>query len=97
MANDVDTLATALQATTDDILKEHPDLTPWRTPVDITHRLSDAELVTLAMMQAILGFTSEANRSAMPMPTCATSSPTAPAARLQQAVCDSPTGLGSAW
>lgn len=60
MTNDVDTLATALCATTDDILKEHPDLAPWRPPVGITPRLSDAELVTLATMQAILGCTSEA-------------------------------------
>ncbi|WP_327239062.1 IS982 family transposase [Streptomyces sp. NBC_01318] len=60
MTNDVDTLATALYATTDDMLKEHPDLAPWRPPVGITPRLSDAELVTLATMQAILGYTSEA-------------------------------------
>ena len=58
VTNDVDTLATALYATTDDMLKEHPDLAPWRPPVGIT--LSDAELVTLATMQAILGYTSEA-------------------------------------
>ncbi len=60
MTHDVDTLATALCATTDDMLKEHPDLVPWRPPVGITPRLSDAELVTLATMQAILGYTSEA-------------------------------------
>ncbi len=60
MTNDVDTLATAIYATTDDMLKEHPDLAPWRPPVGITPRLSDAELVTLATMQAILGYTSEA-------------------------------------
>jgi hypothetical protein len=60
VTNDVDTLATALYATTDDMLKEHPELAPWRPPVGITPRLSDAELVTLATMQAILGFTSEA-------------------------------------
>jgi hypothetical protein len=56
----LDTLATALYATTDDLLKERPDLAPWRPPVGIAPRLSDAELVTLAMMQAMLGFTSEA-------------------------------------
>jgi hypothetical protein len=33
-------------ATTGDMLKEHPDLAPWRPPVGITPRLSDAELVT---------------------------------------------------
>ncbi|MGX1267265.1 hypothetical protein RKD18_000459 [Streptomyces phaeoluteigriseus] len=53
MTNDVDTLAAALYATTDDILKEHPEPVPWRPPVGITFRLSDAELVTLATMQAI--------------------------------------------
>ena len=56
----MDTLATALYAATDDMLREHPDLAPWRPPVGITPRLSDAELVTLTTMQAILGYTSEA-------------------------------------
>jgi hypothetical protein len=60
VTNDVDTLAAALYATTEDMLKEHPDLAPWRPPVGITPRLSDAELVTLATMQAILGYISEA-------------------------------------
>ncbi|MET9966629.1 hypothetical protein ABZZ80_12140 [Streptomyces sp. NPDC006356] len=46
--------------TNDDMLKEHPDLAPWRPPIGITPRLSDAELVTLATMQDILGYTSEA-------------------------------------
>jgi hypothetical protein len=53
---DLDTLATALFVKTDDLLKS----SPWRPRVGITPQLSDAELVTLAMMQAILGFTSEA-------------------------------------
>ena len=39
---------------------EHPDLAPWRPPAGITPRLSGAELVTLATMQAALGCTSEA-------------------------------------
>ncbi|WP_329185969.1 IS982 family transposase [Actinacidiphila glaucinigra] len=60
MTNNLDTLATALYATTDDLLKERPDLAPLRPPVGIAPRLSDAELVTLAVMQALLGFTSEA-------------------------------------
>ena len=42
------------------MLKEHPDLAPWRPPVGMTPRLADAELVTLATMQAILGYTCEA-------------------------------------
>ncbi|MFI6463491.1 hypothetical protein [Streptomyces sp. NPDC050538] len=42
------------------MLKEHSDLAPWRPPVGITPRLSDAELVTLATMQAIPGYPFEA-------------------------------------
>jgi hypothetical protein len=57
---DLDTLATALYVTIDDLLKQAPHLAPWRPPVGIAPRLSDAELVTLAVMQALLGFTSEA-------------------------------------
>jgi hypothetical protein len=57
---DLDTLATALYVKTDDWLKESPQLAPWRPAVGIIPRLSDAELVTLAVMQALLGFTSEA-------------------------------------
>lgn len=45
---------------TDDLLKESPHLAPWRPTVGIAPQLTDAELVTLAMMQAILSFTSEA-------------------------------------
>lgn len=60
MTNNLDTLATALYVTTDDLLKSSPQLAPWRPAVGIAPRLSDAELVTLAMMQAMLGFTSEA-------------------------------------
>jgi hypothetical protein len=45
---------------TDDLLKESPQLGPWRPAAGISPRLSDAELVTLAVMQALLGFTSEA-------------------------------------
>jgi hypothetical protein len=55
----MDTLATALYVKTDDLLKESPHLAPWRPRVGIDPRLSDAELVTLAVMQALLGFTSE--------------------------------------
>jgi hypothetical protein len=59
VTNDLDTLATALYVRADDLLKEAPDLAPWRPRVGITPKLSDAELVTLAVMQALLGFTSE--------------------------------------
>ena len=56
----LDTLATALYVTTDDLLKTSPHLAPWRPAVGIAPKLSDAELVTLAVMQALLGFCSEA-------------------------------------
>src|SRR5256884_4340229 len=56
----MDTLATALYVKTDDLLKASPYLARWRPAVGITPQLSDAELVTLAVMQALLGFTSEA-------------------------------------
>ncbi len=56
----MDTLATALYVRTDDLLKESPQLAPWRPEAGICPQLSDAELVTLAVMQALLGFTSEA-------------------------------------
>jgi hypothetical protein len=56
----MDTLATALYVKTDDLLKGSPQLVPWRPGVGISPKLSDAELVTLAVVQALLGFTSEA-------------------------------------
>ncbi|MFG2219888.1 MULTISPECIES: hypothetical protein [unclassified Streptomyces] len=70
MTNDVDTLGTALHATTDDMLKERPDLAPWRPPVGIMPRLSDAGLVTPATMQAILGYTSVARWLRHPRRRC---------------------------
>jgi hypothetical protein len=60
VTTDLDTLATALYVRTDDLLKESPQLAPWRPAAGISPRLSDAELVTLAVMQALHGFTSEA-------------------------------------
>ena len=56
---DLDTLATALYARIDDELKASPWLAPWRPAVGITPTLSDAELVTLAVMSALLGCVSE--------------------------------------
>ena len=60
MDADLDTLATALSVRTDDLLKASPDRAPARPRVGIAPRISDAELVTLAVMQALLGRTSEA-------------------------------------
>lgn len=59
MDADLDTLATALYVTTDDLLKAHPERVPARPAIGITPKISDAELVTLAVMQALLGHTSE--------------------------------------
>ncbi|WP_455678415.1 IS982 family transposase [Streptomyces atroolivaceus] len=56
----MDSLATALYVEADDLLKGSPQLAPWRPVVGITPQLSDAELVTLSVMQAMLGYTSEA-------------------------------------
>ncbi len=60
MDADLDTLATALYVWTDDLLKAFPERAPWRPAIGIAPQLSDAELLTLAVMQALLGFASEA-------------------------------------
>jgi len=56
---DLDTLATALYVTTDDLLRAHPERVPARPRIGIVPRTSDAEMLTLAVMQALLGFTNE--------------------------------------
>jgi Transposase DDE domain len=56
---DLDSLATALYVRTDDLLKAFPQIVPPRPVVGIAPQLSDAELLTLAVMQALRGFTSE--------------------------------------
>jgi Transposase DDE domain len=60
MDADLDTLATALYVKIDDLLKDSPQHAPWRPAVGIAPRISDAELATLCVMQALLSFTSEA-------------------------------------
>lgn len=60
MKTELDSLATALYVKTDDLLRASPHLAPWRPAVGIAPRLTDAELVTLAMVQAMPGLTSEA-------------------------------------
>lgn len=59
MDTDLDTLATALYVRVDDALRDHPDLSPWRPEIGLQPKLTDAELVTVAVMQSLLGFTSE--------------------------------------
>ena len=59
MDTDLDTLATALYVVTDDLLVSHPDRLPPRPKIGIAPKISDAELCTLAVVQALLGFASE--------------------------------------
>lgn len=56
---DLDTLATALYVRVDDELASRPHLCPWRPRVGIVPKITDAEVVTLAVMQALLGYHSE--------------------------------------
>ena len=60
MNTELDALATRLYVTIDDLLIDHPDWRPERPAVGIAPKLTDAELVTLAVIQALLGYTSEA-------------------------------------
>jgi hypothetical protein len=57
--NDIETLATALYVKIDDMLTDWPDLAPDRPADGMALTLSDAELLTMAVMSALLGFTSE--------------------------------------
>jgi len=60
MNADLDALATELYVAIDDILIANPHLVPPRPNVGIAPRLSDAELLTLAVLQALLGYSDEA-------------------------------------
>ena len=60
MDADSDTLATELYVRTDDLLKAAPEWAPCRPATGIAPKVSDAELVTLAVMQAVLGYVSKA-------------------------------------
>jgi hypothetical protein len=57
---DLDTLAIALYVRTDDWLKMEPERAPCRPQVGIAPRISDAELLTVAVIQALLVYVSEA-------------------------------------
>ena len=59
MDADLGTLASALYVRVADLLKSHPERVPWRPAVGFVAKLSDAEVVTLAVMAALLGYTSE--------------------------------------
>jgi DDE family transposase len=56
---DIETLATALYVKIDDMLRDWPDLAPPRPATGIPVTLSDGELLAMAVMSALLGFTSE--------------------------------------
>lgn len=60
MNADLDALATELYVTIDDVLTDHPEWAPQRPAVGIAPKLTDAELCTLSVIQALLGYTSEA-------------------------------------
>jgi hypothetical protein len=84
---DLDTLATALYVTIDDLLKAAPHLAPWRPAVGIAPKLSDAELVTLAVLQALGVTPPRPAGCAMPTATCATCSRTSPASPATTSAC----------
>ncbi len=59
MDADLDTLATALYVRIDDELKMRPELARPRPEIGLCPKLTDAELLTMAVIQALLGFSSE--------------------------------------
>ena len=84
MDADLDTLATGLYVTSDDFLADDPQYRPWRPRVGLAPRLTDAELVTLVVLQALLGYTSEARFLRYASLICAVYSLTANTIGLQQ-------------
>lgn len=55
----LDDLVLALYVRIDDLLRAHPEQLPPRPRVGFEPKLSDAELITLAVMAALAGYTSE--------------------------------------
>jgi len=56
----MDTFVTALYVKIRDELVTNPSLRVWRPQVELAvPKLSDNELLTMAVLQALLGFTSE--------------------------------------
>jgi hypothetical protein len=43
------------------LLKSHPEQVPWRPEVGVAPKLTDAEVVTLSVMAALLGYAGEAH------------------------------------
>jgi hypothetical protein len=56
---DLDTLATALYVKVDDELKATPQLNRYRPQIGFTPKITDAELITVAVLQALLGHHNE--------------------------------------
>ena len=59
MDTDLGTLATALYVVVDGLLIAHPGWLPERQRVGIALKLSDAELIMLAVLYVLLGYNSE--------------------------------------
>ena len=59
MDTGLDALAVELYVTIDDLLEAHPERGPARPAGGFAVQISDAELLTLAVMQSMLQFTSE--------------------------------------
>jgi hypothetical protein len=55
----IETLATALYVKIDDLLLAEPWLAPWRPEGSMMPAVSDAEVLAMAVMSALLGFRSE--------------------------------------
>ena len=55
----LDDLVLALYVRIDDLLLDHPEQLPPRPQVGFVPKISDAELITLAVMAALAGYTSE--------------------------------------
>src|SRR4029453_2241778 len=60
MDTDLDALATALYVRVDDLLLDRPELVPPRPRIGLQPKLSDSELVTLSVLQVLVGFEDEA-------------------------------------
>ena len=60
MGPDLDCLVTRLYVTVDDLLIRNPHWAPRRPAVGISPQVSDAEMVTLAVIQVLLRFDTEA-------------------------------------
>lgn len=59
MDTDLETLATALYVTADDLLKAHPEILPLRPRVGIVPAITDAEVLTLAAIAPLVGINTE--------------------------------------